>query len=242
MNPVLVVLATALVLMGIERLVPLVRQPVVPGWWPRAAGINLAQVAVVYVGGVSWDRWLPGLAAWHAESLGDVPAVLLGYLCVTFVFYWWHRARHEVPALWRVLHQVHHSASRIEVATSFYKHPLEMLINSALMSVLLYLLLGLDPVNASLVVTIAGVAELLYHANLRTPHWLGYFFQRPESHRRHHELGHHRDNYSDLPLWDILFGTFHNPRNCPRECGFGGGRERQLLRMLLGRRPGGISS
>jgi len=158
-------------------------------------------------------------------------------VAITFVFYWWHRARHEVPLLWRWLHQVHHSAARIEVATSFYKHPVEILFNSLLSSFILHALLGLSPLCASLVVTITGLAELVYHSNLSTPYWLGFVFQRPESHRRHHEIGHHRDNYSDLPVWDILFGTFDNPRRSPRECGFGRERERQLLRMLLGRHP-----
>jgi hypothetical protein len=28
--------------------------------------------------------------------------------------------------------------------------------------------------------------EFVYHMNIRTPEWLGYFIQRPESHRVHH--------------------------------------------------------
>ena len=237
MESVVVVVVAALALMLVEWLAPGVRLPIIRGWWARALVINLIQALVVYLGVFLWDGWLPGLARWHAESLGTIPAILLGYLSLTFVYYWWHRARHESAFLWRWLHQVHHSASRLEVATSFYKHPFEMLINSALSSFILHALLGLSPANATLVITLAGVAELLYHSNLRTPYWSGFIFQRPESHRRHHELGHHRDNYSDLPLWDMLFGTFDNPRDRPRECGFGAGRERQLWRMLAGRHP-----
>ena len=237
MQSVLIVVAVGLVLVGLERLAPGTSLPAVRGWWGRAIAINGVQALVVYVGALTWDRWLPGLAIWHAGKLGVVPAAVLGYVAITFVFYWWHRARHEVPLLWRWLHQVHHSASRLEVATSFYKHPAEILLNSLLTSFILHALLGLSPVCASLVVTITGLAELVYHSNLSTPYWLGFVFQRPESHRRHHEIGHHRDNYSDLPLWDILFGTFDNPRVTPRECGFGRERERQLPRMLLGRHP-----
>ena len=81
------------------------------------------------------------------------------------------------------------------------------------------------------------MAELFYHWNVRTPHWLGYLFQRPEMHRRHHERNWHRSNYSDLPLWDWLFGTFDNPRQLPAECGFADQRELQLWTMLMGRRP-----
>jgi len=237
MYPVLIVAATAFLLMVAERCAPGTVLPVVRGWWVRAIALNLTQVLVVYCGAVSWDRWFPDLAWWHAGHLGTAPAIALGYLTITFVFYWWHRARHEIPLLWRWLHQVHHSASRLEVATSFYKHPLEILLNSLLCSFLLHVLLGLSAASATIVVTLTGLAELLYHSNLSSPHWLGYLFQRPESHRRHHEIGYHRDNYSDLPLWDILFGTFDNPRESPRVCGFGFGRERQLRRMLFGRHP-----
>jgi sterol desaturase/sphingolipid hydroxylase (fatty acid hydroxylase superfamily) len=132
---------------------------------------------------------------------------------------------------------VHHSPARIEVLTSFYKHPLEIAINGVLVSSVLYVIVGLEPATAAIVTAVAGVAELVYHWNVATPHWLGYLFQRPESHRRHHERGFHRCNYSDLPLWDLLFGTFDNPRATPVDCGFPAEQERQLARMLIGRTP-----
>lgn len=237
MDPVLVVAGCALLLIVLERLAPSTEQPRVRGWIGRVVALNLAQIAVVYLGAVTWDRWFPRSSSFGGESLGTLPAIVIGYLAITFVYYWWHRARHEVPFLWRWLHQVHHSPARIEVITSFYKHPLEILLNGVLSSFVLHVAVGLHPAHATIVVTITGIAELLYHSNLRTPYWLGFVFQRPESHRRHHERTHHRDNYSDLPLWDILFGTFDNPRDIPQECGFGNDRERQLLRMLIGKHP-----
>jgi sterol desaturase/sphingolipid hydroxylase (fatty acid hydroxylase superfamily) len=237
MNPVVLVTATALLLIALEQTRPGTRLPAVRGWWARAVLLNLVQAGVVYLGTYTWDRWLPGISWWNGESLGALPGIALGYVVITFVYYWWHRARHEIPMLWRWLHQVHHSPSRLEVATSFYKHPFELLLNGLLSSFLLYVVVGLSPRSAGVVVTITGIAELLYHSNLRTPYWLGFLFQRPESHRRHHERTHHRGNFSDLPLWDMLFGTFDNPRDNPRECGFGAEREQQLLRMLLGKQP-----
>ena len=86
-----------------------------------------------------------------------------------------------------------------------------------------------------MVITLTGVAELIYHSNLRTPYWLGFLFQRPESHRVHHQSGWHRQNYSDLPLWDWLFGTLNNPRQTPAECGLSADAEQQLWRLLIGR-------
>ena len=160
---------------------------------------------------------------------------LLGYLVLTFVYYWWHRARHEVPLLWRWLHQLHHSACRIELVTSFYKHPAEIVANALVSSLLIYVLLGLSPASAAIVLTVSGLAELFYHWNVRTPWWLGFLVQRPESHCVHHERGRHTGNFADLPLWDMLFGTFHNPRRAPRKCGFGADIEQRLPELLLGR-------
>jgi sterol desaturase/sphingolipid hydroxylase (fatty acid hydroxylase superfamily) len=236
-DPVAVVAACALALIALERLAPSVKLPRVRGWWARVVALNLAQIAATYVGAATWDRWLPALRLWNGDSMSPALGIASGYLAITFVYYWWHRARHEIPLLWRWLHQVHHSPARIEVVTSFYKHPFEIVLNGLLSSFILHVVVGLGPHRAAIVVAITGIAELLYHSNLRTPHWLGFVFQRPESHRRHHERGHHRSNFSDLPLWDIAFGTFDNPRATPRECGFGHERERQLLRMLMGRRP-----
>jgi sterol desaturase/sphingolipid hydroxylase (fatty acid hydroxylase superfamily) len=42
----------------------------------------------------------------------------------------------------------------------------------------------------------------------------------------------HAGNYSDLPLLDILFGTFHNPREFAAETGFYPGASTRLAEML----------
>jgi hypothetical protein len=123
--------------------------------------------------------------------------------------------------LWRWFHQFHHSPQRIEVITSFYKHPFELVANSILSSAILYLLVGLGPKPAAYAVLLTGLAELFYHWNVPTPHWLGYIVQRPESHCVHHQENVHSYNFADLPLWDILFGTFRNPRRFEARCGFG---------------------
>jgi sterol desaturase/sphingolipid hydroxylase (fatty acid hydroxylase superfamily) len=237
MSAVAIVITAAVAMIVVERVKPGVQQPRVAGWWMRLGLLNLVQVGAVYLGASSWDQWLPQWRLIDARPLGTAAGAAIGYLCITFVFYWWHRARHEIPLLWRWLHQVHHSPVRIEVLTSFYKHPLEILINAVLLSSILYVLVGLDPATAAVVTAIAGVGELFYHWNLRTPHWLGYLFQRPEAHRRHHQRNYHRANYSDLPLWDLLFGTFDNPRQTPQHCGFADDAECALTHLLIGRMP-----
>ena len=80
---------------------------------------------------------------------------------------------------------------------------------------------------------LCGLAELVYHWNVKTPRWLGLFFQRPEMHCVHHREGSHHFNYGDLPLWDILFGTYHNPESFHGRCGFGD-KEHHFVDMLKG--------
>jgi sterol desaturase/sphingolipid hydroxylase (fatty acid hydroxylase superfamily) len=229
-----VVAAVAGLMILVERLRPGHAWPRVAGWWPRALTLNACQVAAVYLAGASWDAWMIRHRSWSADTLGTVGGVLVGYLVITFVYYWWHRWRHTVPLLWRWVHQVHHSPQRIEVVTSFYKHPVELVLNGLLSSAILYLLLGLGPGAASVTVALTGLAELFYHWNVATPHWLGYLIQRPESHRIHHQEAVHAYNYADLPLWDMLFGTFRNPRHWDARCGFGPAGEARLGAMLIG--------
>src|SRR5690606_25351902 len=129
---------------------------------------------------------------------------------------------------WRWLHQLHHSPARLELAATFYKHPLEILVNGVLSSAILSLLVGASPEQATLAIAMTGIAELFYHCNVRTPYWLGFLIQRPESHCLHHARQRHDCNFADLPMWDMLFGTFENPRGDDAVCGF---EEHEELRV-----------
>ena len=233
MSSVVIVIGVFLVMLLVERARPGRRFPHVPRFLARAAVLNLVQVLLVLAAGRFLDPWLREHRPWSAERLGLWGGALLGYLVVTFLYYWWHRARHAVPFLWRWFHQLHHSPRRIELVTSFYKHPFELAVNAALSSAILYLVVGVGAEAAALAVTLTGVAELFYHWNISTPYWLGFVIQRPESHCVHHEEGLHAFNYGDLPLWDALFGTLRNPRRWDGRCGFGA-REDELAAMLRG--------
>ncbi len=231
----LIVLCCAGLMALVEKLRPGRQFPASKHWYPRAVLLNGAQAGIAYLGAVSWDQWFAGYTIFDFGDATTSAQVGLGYLLITFVYYWWHRARHHVPLLWKWLHQVHHSPVRLEIITSFYKHPLEILLNGILSAALLQLVLGLNEQAVAGTVLITGLAELFYHWNVRTPWLLGFVFQRPESHCLHHRRGHHHFNYSDLPLWDMLFGTFHNPKTQITRCGFADGAESNLLSLLLGK-------
>jgi len=229
-----IVLMAALAMMSVEAASPGRSWPRVAGWWARAWLATGVQAGGVFLAGAVWNKWLLRHQPWSANALGEVGGALAGYLVITFVYYWWHRWRHESDFLWRWLHQLHHSAQRIEIITSFYKHPFEIVADGLISTAVLYWIVGLGPVAAAGATLIGALAELFYHWNVRTPYWLGFVLQRPESHCVHHQEGLHSFNYSDLPLWDILFGTFRNPRQFDERCGFGESEHRveEMLRGL----------
>jgi sterol desaturase/sphingolipid hydroxylase (fatty acid hydroxylase superfamily) len=226
-------LAIAAVCFAIEHLFRGWRLPRVRSWHLRVVLINLVQVGVVVLAGFTWERWLSARSLFHlSRHLSPVPGGVLAYVIATFVFYWWHRARHESDLLWRLFHQIHHSPRRLEVITSFYKHPLEMVANSLIGGLLVYTVLGLSPAAGAVYTACTALGEFFYHTNVRTPRWVGFFFQRPEMHRIHHEYGKHRNNYGDIVWWDMLFGTYDNPPSWDAACGFEDAREQRLSDML----------
>lgn len=235
------IIALGLVFMLIERVVPDRELPQVPGWWTRVLFLNVGQLTVVLLAGYSWDKWLARASLLDLAERDWAPSVqgVVGYFVVTFVYYWWHRWRHEVNFLWLTCHQVHHSPQRLETITSFYKHPVELVVNSLLSGAISYALLGLDPEGAAWVTFYSASAEFFYHLNIRTPRWLGFFLQRPEMHRIHHARGVHYGNFADLPLWDMLFGTYRNPSRFEGPCGFRPEREARLGAMLAFRNVNG---
>jgi sterol desaturase/sphingolipid hydroxylase (fatty acid hydroxylase superfamily) len=170
---------------------------------------------------------LSGLGAW-----GAVPGVLVYEL----FHYGYHRAAHEWNWLWRAGHQMHHSAESLDAFGANYLHPLDAALFTTIGSLVFFPLLGLNTEAGIIAALFLTFNAMFQHANIRTPHWLGYLVQRPESHNIHHGRGIHRYNYSDLPLWDMLFGTFRNPRTLENTaCGFYQGASGRLIELLIGR-------
>ena len=216
-----------------ERLLPGRPLPHVSGWYSRALLVNFAQLGITLSTARLWieifgPRSLFSLAAWDNPLLEG----FVGWFIGTFMFYWWHRLRHQ-KGFWRVFHQVHHSPSRIEVLTSFYKHPVEILTNSILSAAIVFPFLGCSLLGTFWYNFFAATGEYFYHANFRSPKWLRYLIQTPELHSIHHHLDVHNYNYSDLPIWDRIFGTYKDTTQFVPNCGFPERNEEQLAAMLL---------
>ena len=91
------IFAIALIFFALERLQPGRELPESPGWYARAVFLNAWQLGIVMLAGVSWNRWLQSWSVCHmAAAMPPVLQGFLGWFIGTFVFYWWHRARHDV--------------------------------------------------------------------------------------------------------------------------------------------------
>lgn len=162
--------------------------------------------------------------------LGIVP----GLLVVSFFAYWIHRAEHRFDCLWRLTHQLHHSPPRVDMAGAYFSHPFEIMLKVTVANLVSVYLLGLTPMASAALGVIGAMLSMWQHWNINTPHWLGYLIPRPESHVLHHASGIPVRNFSDLPIWDMLFGTYENPRQSWQgEVGFDASLSRRISDMLL---------
>lgn len=229
----LLVPATYLVMLAIESRWSARAFPPRKGWRWLGIGflllIGTAGATVPLVLPLDWmaaHRWMDG------TRLGAAGGALAGWLVLSFIAFVLHRAYHAFSPLWQLGHQLHHSPQRVDISGSAFFHPVEMVLQVLMQLFVTVIVLGLDPIAAALVGYIAAFHGMFQHWNVRTPRWLGYFIQRPESHCVHHRMGVHTWNYADFPLWDIVFGSFRNPREFRGECGFEAPDDHRVVAML----------
>lgn len=178
---------------------------------------------------VPWFAGLGLIDLSHWGAWGALPVVVL----TTFLTYWSHRPQHRFDLLWRMGHQLHHGVARVDVASSFIFHPVDTFIQ-AFWTILAAVLLGASPVAAALAGVIGAWIAFYQHWNVDTPRWTGWIVQRPEAHMLHHELGVHARNFGDMPVWDMLFGTYSNPAHADDvRVGFEPERMKRWVAMLL---------
>jgi sterol desaturase/sphingolipid hydroxylase (fatty acid hydroxylase superfamily) len=187
-----------------------------------------------------WDGWLGQYRLIDLTQLGVAAGSLVAIVVAQLFSYVWHRSMHNVDFLWRWFHQMHHSAERVDVFGAYYFSPFDVLGFAFVGSLALVLCVGVQPEAALIANMFVMFCAMFQHANLRTPRWLGYFIQRPENHALHHERGVHAYNYGDIPLWDMVFGTFKNPERWDGKAGFYDGASQRVGAMLAGRDVSGV--
>ena len=209
--------------------------PEVTYWRLKGTAFMLLYFAVATYSPLLWDAWLGEHRLFAADTLPLWAQIIGAFLILEFGVYAWHRTMHNTPFLWRWFHQMHHSAERVDIWGALYFHPFDTIGFTLVGSLALVFVFGVGAEAAIVANLLATFCGLFQHANIRTPHWLGYIITRPESHTLHHERDVHARNYGDIPLYDMLFGTFVNPRRADVQVGFYEGSSKKVGPMLAGR-------
>jgi sterol desaturase/sphingolipid hydroxylase (fatty acid hydroxylase superfamily) len=153
--------------------------------------------------------------AWPLRILGWLVAGLGVSMVGNFFYYWWHRAQHTFPMLWRI-HKVHHSIAELSALNS-YHHVTEDIFQYFFVLVPTALLLGVESGYVpAIVLAILRTHTFYIHssANINIGP-LRYVVGDNRFHRLHHstEPQHFGKNFgTTTPLWDVLFGTARFPR------------------------------
>jgi len=223
-----------------ERLLPAVRPP---AGWRRAArnlglwGANLALSPLIVLPITAWAAG-HGLFARPAWWSG-LPGLALDLALLDFWIYWWHRANHEIPFLWR-FHEVHHLDRFLDSTTALRFHFGEVAL-SALVRAGVIVAFGFPFVSVVAFETLVLVAALFHHSNLRIPSGLERALARVVITPSIHWVHHHRtradtdSNYGTVfSFWDRIFGTRSpSPRRPDMPLGVEGREERDFARLLI---------
>ena len=233
LDPVaLYIIGTYAALMLWEAVWPAQKLPYVKYW--KIRGI-ISFFVFFYLSSYLPLLWNEYLSAWQLidlSGIGTFGGAASGVLLYEFGMYVWHRWMHRSDLLWKTFHQMHHSAERMDTYGTFYFSPMDMIGWTMLSSICLVLIFGLSPEATTVTLLVTNFLGIFQHTNIKTPQWMGYIVQRPESHTVHHARGIHAFNYSDLPIFDILFGTFNNPAGYAHETGFYHGASNRITEML----------
>jgi sterol desaturase/sphingolipid hydroxylase (fatty acid hydroxylase superfamily) len=159
------------------------------------------------------DRMVSTVTAPLAKLPILVQAALI-VLLTDLLQYWGHRLFHRSP-LWR-FHCIHHAPTRVDWLTSVRIHPVNFVLYSTLINMLISLI-GFSPETLFLLVPFNTLFTFLVHANLN---WtfgpFRYVIASPVFHRWHHthvDQGGNKNFAPTFPFLDIAFGTFYMPRD-----------------------------
>lgn len=236
-----------------ERLLPAATEPPetgpsagpAAGWgrWRRVLRnlslwlVNLGLSLAIVLPLTEWSArtaldWRP---AWWSGWAG----LALDLLLLDFLIYWWHRANHRWPPLWR-FHAVHHLDRFLDSTSALRFHFGEVAI-SALARALVILAVGFPLVSVLAFETLLLAATIFHHSNLRLParleRALSWIVVTPSIHwLHHHRVRRDTDsNYATvLSLWDRLFGSRNRGRrSLDMAIGVEGEEEESALRLLV---------
>jgi len=214
-NPVILSIPLYFLLIGFELIYQLVKK--VKMYRTNDAISNISCGISSQVANAMWGVLSIGLYQFVYEygRLMTVPnawwSYLLLFVLVDMMYYWFHRASHEINFLWNTAHVVHHQSEDYNLSVA-----LRQASFGGIFSMLFYLPLALIGFNTYAFLLVKGL-NLIYQFWIHTeaidklPRPIEYIFNTPSHHRVHHasDLKYLDRNHAGvLIIWDRMFGTF----------------------------------
>lgn len=226
---VLELLVLGLVFIPMEQLFALHRQRIFRRGWQTDLKHFFFSHAFVQL--LSFASMIPAQAAFawalqldFQKHVAAQPLVLQFVeilLAVDFMTYWVHRTFHKVPLLWH-FHAIHHSSREMDWLAGSRMHIVDVLVTRSAAFVPVFVL-GFAPSALYAYLVFVSFHAVYIHANVRW-RWPGlrWVIATPEFHHWHHtsdEEGLDKNFAGFLPMWDVIFGTAHQPAHWPRNYG-----------------------
>ncbi len=150
-------------------------------------------------------------AQWHLTWRPEwATGLVIDLLLLDCWIYFWHRANHAIPLLWR-FHEVHHLDESLDVSSALRFHFGEVILSSLVRAVVIFLL-AIPVSTVAIFEVLLTVSAMFHHSNIRLPVWierpLSTVIVTPSVHfMHHHALRADTDsNYAaGLAIWDRIF-------------------------------------
>ena len=182
----------------------------------RELGYSMATAGIFAVTGalmvLAWQRGYTKIYLDPAEyGYWYLPVSLVLYLLIHETYYYWlHRWMHK-PAIFSVVHKVHHLSTITSPWTAFSFHPVEGLLQAVILPAMLFLI-PIHPYTLLIQLTLMTITSVINHLDLEiypansNKHWFGKWWIGATHHSLHHKQ--FKYNYGlYFTLWDKLKKT-----------------------------------
>jgi len=200
------------------------------------AGLNaiLSFAVVVPVSGLA-AQWA---LDWRPQAWSGWTGLVLDLVLLDCWIYWWHRANHELPLLWR-FHEIHHLDEFLDASSALRFHFGEVFLSSLARAAVIFLL-GVPLAHVVVFETLLALVTMFHHSNVRLPagleRALSFFIVTPSIHWVHHHAirADTDSNYSTLlSVWDRLFASRSATARSPdMPIGVEGGHDRGIVGLV----------
>ena len=203
-----------LLLFAFEHLRPAVKAGFHPVWrivknlsfWPINIGLSLLVILPVSYFATQTTFWV------RPDWWSGAPGLVLDIFILDLFLYFWHRAVHEVPLLWR-FHEVHHLDEHLDTTSAIRFHFGEIFF-ATLFRAFVIILTALPFSSVVIFETLVLMFTLFHHSNIALPSRfeaaLSKVIVTPSIHWVHHHAVHldTDSNYGTIfSFWDRLFRT-----------------------------------